>query len=44
MQDPKVIQSYQNIGAIVDFRYGDDWISDMKLTYQIMKDTAEKMK
>ena len=44
MQDPKVVKSYQNIGAIVDFRYGDDWISDMKLTYKIMQDTAEKMK
>ncbi len=44
MQDPKVIQSYENIGAIVDFRYGKDWVADMKLTYGIMKDTAEKMK
>lgn len=44
MQEPRVVQSYENIGAIVDFRYGDDWIADMKTTYQIMKDTAEKMK
>lgn len=44
MQDPKVIESYENIGAIVDFRYGDDWIADMNVTYQLMHDTAEKMK
>ncbi|MDO6565388.1 tripartite tricarboxylate transporter substrate binding protein [Amphritea sp. 1_MG-2023] len=44
MKDPKVIQSYNNIGAIVDFRHGEDWITDLKLTYSMMKDTAEKAK
>lgn len=44
MQDPKVIQAYQNIGAIVDFRQGDEWIADMKVTYNIMKDAAKKVK
>ena len=44
MKDPKVIQAFENMGAIVDFRYGEDWIKDMKVTYDIMKDAAEKMK
>lgn len=44
MQDPKVIKAYQNIGAVVDFRHGDQWIADMKETYDIMKDAANKIK
>jgi hypothetical protein len=44
MKDPKVIQAFENMGAIVDFRYGEDWIKDMKVTYDIMKYAAEYMK
>lgn len=44
MKDPKVLQAYANMGAAVDFRYGDKWVSDMKVTYQIMKDAAAKVK
>ncbi|GGK71560.1 Bug family tripartite tricarboxylate transporter substrate binding protein [Amphritea balenae] len=42
MQDPEVIKKYQNIGAVVDFRQGPEWIADMKVTYSIMKDAAAK--
>ncbi len=44
MKDPKVLQAYKNMGAIVDFRYGEDWIKDMKVTYDGMKKAAGKMK
>ncbi|MDX2423880.1 MAG: tripartite tricarboxylate transporter substrate binding protein [Amphritea sp.] len=44
MQDPKVIQAYQNIGAVLDFRHGPEWIADMKTTYSIMTDAAAKAK
>ncbi|MBN3562289.1 Bug family tripartite tricarboxylate transporter substrate binding protein [Aliamphritea spongicola] len=44
MTDPKVLQSYENIGAVVDFRYGPEWVADMKVTYDIMKDAAAKVK
>lgn len=44
MKDPKVLAAYQNIGAVVDFRHGQQWISDMKTTYSIMKDAAAKAK
>lgn len=44
MKDPKVIQAFNNMNAIVDFRYGDDWINDMKTTYKIMGETAAEMK
>lgn len=42
MKDPNVIQSYQNMGALIDFRYGDNWIEDMEATYKIMEDSANK--
>lgn len=42
MKKPKVIQSYQNMGALVDFRHGDEWINDMKVTYGVMEDSANK--
>lgn len=44
MQDPKVIESYQNIGALIDFRHGDQWIADMKATSTMMKEAADKEK
>ncbi|BBB28328.1 Bug family tripartite tricarboxylate transporter substrate binding protein [Neptunomonas japonica] len=44
MKDPKVLAAYQNIGAIVDYRHGAEWISDMKETYGIMKEAAAKVK
>ena len=44
MEDPKVRQAYENLGAIIDFRHGDEWIADMKATSDIMKDAAAKMK
>lgn len=42
MKDPAVIEKYNNIGALVDFRHGADWIADMKVTYSIMKEAAAK--
>ncbi len=44
MKDPKVLAAYQNIGAIVDYRHGPEWITEMKVTYDIMKDAAAKAK
>ncbi|WP_421868372.1 Bug family tripartite tricarboxylate transporter substrate binding protein [Motiliproteus sp.] len=44
MQDPEVIKKYQNIGAVVDYRHGPEWVNDMKVTYNIMKDAAAKAK
>jgi hypothetical protein len=32
------------MGAVVDFRYGDDWVKDLKETYGIMSEAAAKMK
>lgn len=42
MKDPEVISKYENIGALVDYRHGPEWVSDMKVTYDIMHDAAEK--
>jgi tripartite-type tricarboxylate transporter receptor subunit TctC len=43
MKDPQVIKSYQNMGALVDFRHGPQWEADMKVTYDIMaKQSAKK--
>ena len=44
MQDPKVRTAYENMGATIDFRSGDDWVKDMKSTYDIMDSAAKKMK
>lgn len=44
MKDPKVLQAYANMGALVDLRYGDDWVKELLETYGIMKDAATKMK
>lgn len=42
MKDPKVLEAYKNIGAVVDFRYGPEWVADLKVTYDIMKEAAAK--
>lgn len=44
MQDPKVIESYKNINAVIDYRHGDEWVKDMKATYSLLKDAAAKEK
>lgn len=44
MKDPKVLKAYSNMGALVDLRYGDDWVDDLMATYDIMKKAATKMK
>ena len=44
MEDPKVRQAFENMGATVDYRHGDEWVQDMMATYDIMKDAAAKMK
>ncbi|WP_372834693.1 Bug family tripartite tricarboxylate transporter substrate binding protein [Pontibacterium sp.] len=43
MKDPKVLAAYENIGALVDFRHGPDWIKDLKVTYGIYKDEAARV-
>ncbi len=46
MKDPQVLKAYANMGALVDFRQGNDdkWIESMKVTSGIMKDAAAKAK
>ncbi|SDP05182.1 Bug family tripartite tricarboxylate transporter substrate binding protein [Desulforhopalus singaporensis] len=44
MKDPKVLKAYENMGAVVDFRYGEEWVKDLKVTYDIMNEAAQKMK
>ena len=46
MKDPKVLQAYANMGAVVDFRNGTqkDWLDSLQVTYDIMKDAASKVK
>ncbi len=44
MQDPKVLEAYENVGAVVDFQYGGEWIKDLRKTYSIMAEAAAKMK
>lgn len=44
MVKPEVIQAYKNIGANIDFRYGDQWIKDMRATSVVMKKAAERKK
>lgn len=43
MQDPKVVAAFQNVGAHVDFRYGDEWVTAMRQTYGIMAEAATDM-
>jgi len=43
MKDPKVQASYENIGALIDFRHGDSWIKDLKATYNIYKEEAARV-
>ncbi|MEL0614804.1 tripartite tricarboxylate transporter substrate binding protein [Marinomonas arenicola] len=44
MKDPDVIAQYKNIGATMDFRYGPEWIADMKENYGMMKTAAADAK
>ncbi|OMH26243.1 tripartite tricarboxylate transporter substrate binding protein [Motiliproteus sp. MSK22-1] len=44
MKKQQVLKAYENIGAVVDFRHGSDWVADMKVTYEVMKDAAGKIK
>ncbi len=44
MKDPKLLKAYENMGAVVDFRHGEDWVKDLKETYIIMGETAAQMK
>ncbi len=43
MKDPKVQASYENIGALIDFRHGDSWVKDLKATYNIYKEEAARV-
>lgn len=43
MQDPEVAKAFENIGATVDVRSGDEWTGAMKATYDIMTEAAAKM-
>lgn len=42
MKDPEVLKAYENIGALVDFRHGADWIADLQSTYAIYKEEAAR--
>ncbi len=44
MKNPKVIKAYQNMGVTIDYRFGEDWIADMKTTYGVMQVAASKIK
>ncbi|WP_432474617.1 Bug family tripartite tricarboxylate transporter substrate binding protein [Amphritea sp. HPY] len=43
MKDPKVLEAYDNIGALVDFRHGPEWVADLKGTYKIYTDEAARV-
>ncbi|MGH1350990.1 MAG: Bug family tripartite tricarboxylate transporter substrate binding protein [Methyloligellaceae bacterium] len=42
LKDPKVLEAYANMGALVDYRQGDEWIASMRVTSDIMKEAAAK--
>lgn len=42
MQDPQVIASFKNVGAMIDYRHGDEWIAEMKKTYELMHGMANE--
>lgn len=42
MRDPKVLEALANIGAMADFRHGAEWVTEMKATYNLMKELAEE--
>ncbi|MRI32438.1 tripartite tricarboxylate transporter substrate binding protein [Endozoicomonas sp. OPT23] len=42
MKDPKVIKKFQNMGATIDYRFGEDWVADMEVTYGVMQAAAAK--
>ncbi len=43
MKNPKVLAAYENIGALVDFRHGQSWITDLEATYGIYKEEAARV-
>lgn len=43
MKDPEVLKAYGNIGALVDFRHGPEWIADLETTYDIYKEEAARV-
>lgn len=43
MKDPKVLEAYSNIGAMTDFRHGQDWVNDLTATYSIYKEEAARV-
>jgi tripartite-type tricarboxylate transporter receptor subunit TctC len=43
MKNPKVLAAYENIGALVDFRHGQSWITDLEATYDIYKEEAARV-
>ena len=43
MKDPRVLEAYANIGALVDLRYGPEWIADLNTTYSIYTDEAARV-
>ena len=43
MKDPEVLKAYGNIGALVDFRHGPEWIADLETTYEIYKEEAARV-
>lgn len=42
MQDSDVIAAFENVGAIVDFRHGEEWVEEMRVTYDAMQELAEQ--
>ena len=42
MKDPEVLKAYENIGALVDFRHGPSWKTDLKATYAIYTEEAAR--
>ncbi|EAR61913.1 Bug family tripartite tricarboxylate transporter substrate binding protein [Neptuniibacter caesariensis] len=44
MQQQKVLDAYNNIGALVDFRHGPEWVKDLNATYEIYKEEAARVK
>ncbi|MFD1160772.1 Bug family tripartite tricarboxylate transporter substrate binding protein [Roseovarius aestuarii] len=44
MKDPAVLEAYANMGALVDYREGAEWIASMRETSDVMKEAAAKKK
>lgn len=43
MKDPKVLEAYANIGALVDVRQGPEWLADLQATYNIYTEEAARV-